>query len=212
MGIPSYLKASCVRITPEDPPKRHQPVVIRQKGVRVFVKPPRLIRRGEALKRPSALCRKHRPTWLRPHSFIFTSTSTFTFISDQLSVLRPAVITIDTAQIVVSVGELTSIMADTNEQRAVATAFAPPPPLWKHFSRDNLDKLDQIKIEASKDKDGKPAVGKKWSPAELRALDVPSELRFLVPPEVPAGEYTVFGEHQTVCLNHEPFSSMTEVY
>ncbi|KAJ5912213.1 Mediator of RNA polymerase II transcription subunit 7 [Penicillium subrubescens] len=89
-------------------------------------------------------------------------------------------------------------MADTNEQRAVATAFAPPPPLWKHFTRDNLDKLDQIKTEASKDKDGIPAVEKKWSPAELRALEVPSELRFLVPPEIPTGEYTVFGEPQTL--------------
>jgi mediator of RNA polymerase II transcription subunit 7 len=97
-------------------------------------------------------------------------------------------------------------MADTNEQRAVATAFAPPPPLWKHFTRDNLDKLDQIKTEASKDKDGIPAIEKKWSPAELRALEVPSELRFLVPPEIPTGEYTVFGEPQTVCLNHQAFS------
>lgn len=97
-------------------------------------------------------------------------------------------------------------MADANEQRAVATAFAPPPPLWKHFTRDNLDKFDQIKTEASKEKDGQPAGEKKWSPAELRALDLPPELRFLVPPEIPTGEYTVFGEPQTVCLSRPSFS------
>ena len=98
-------------------------------------------------------------------------------------------------------------MADSNEQRAVATAFAPPPPLWKHFTRDNLDKLDQIKTEASKDKDGHPAGEKKWSPAELRALDLPPELRFLAPPDIPTGEYTVFGEPQTVCSSCSSFYS-----
>lgn len=96
-------------------------------------------------------------------------------------------------------------MSDPNEQRAVATAFAPPPPLWKHFTRDNLDKLDQIKAEASKKNDGTTASEKQWSPAELRALDLPPELRFLVPPEIPTGEYTVFGEPQTVRLNCERF-------
>ncbi|KAJ5363492.1 Mediator of RNA polymerase II transcription subunit 7 [Penicillium cataractarum] len=89
-------------------------------------------------------------------------------------------------------------MSDPNEQRAVATAFAPPPPLWKHFTRDNLDKLDQIKTEASKKNDGTSPSEKSWSPAELRALDLPPELRFLVPPEIPTGEYTVFGEPQTL--------------
>ncbi|KAJ5172041.1 Mediator complex subunit Med7 [Penicillium capsulatum] len=89
-------------------------------------------------------------------------------------------------------------MADA-QQRAVTTAFAPPPPLWKHFTRENLDKLDQIKTEASRDRDdGRAHRTKEWSPAELRALDVPPELRFLVPPEIPSGEYSVFGELQTL--------------
>ena len=46
-------------------------------------------------------------------------------------------------------------MADESQQRAVATAFAPPPPLWKHFTRENIDKLEQIKAEASKSEDGR---------------------------------------------------------
>lgn len=91
-------------------------------------------------------------------------------------------------------------MADANQQRAVTAAFAPPPPLWKHFTRENLDKFEQIKTEASKDKDGKPAHNKKWTPKELRDLEVPPELRFLVPPEAPTGQYSVFGELQPVSL------------
>ncbi|KAJ5758507.1 hypothetical protein N7520_005663 [Penicillium odoratum] len=86
-------------------------------------------------------------------------------------------------------------MADPNQR--VNTAFAPPPPLWKHFTRDNLDKLKEIKTEASKNKDGRP-IRKEWSPAELRALNLPPELRFLVPPDIPTGEYSVFGELQTL--------------
>lgn len=90
-------------------------------------------------------------------------------------------------------------MADANQQRAVTAAFAPPPPLWKHFTRENLDKLEQIKIEASsKGEDGRPNRNKEWTPSELRALDLPPELRFLVPPEIPTGQYSVFGELQSV--------------
>jgi mediator of RNA polymerase II transcription subunit 7 len=89
-------------------------------------------------------------------------------------------------------------MADPS-QPPVPTAFAPPPPLWKHFTRENLDKLEHIKAEASKDEDGRPNKKKEWSAAELRALEVPDELRYLVPPDIPTGQYSVFGELQTVC-------------
>jgi mediator of RNA polymerase II transcription subunit 7 len=83
-------------------------------------------------------------------------------------------------------------------QRNLPTAFAPPPPLWKHFTPDNVRKLEDIKQDASKDRDGNPQK-KKWSPAELRALDLPPELRYLVPPELPTESYSVFGELQGVC-------------
>ncbi|RDH36150.1 MED7 protein-domain-containing protein [Aspergillus welwitschiae] len=89
-------------------------------------------------------------------------------------------------------------MADAAQQRTLATAFAPPPPLWKHFTPDNLKRLEEIKKEASKGEDGKPQK-KKWSPAELRALDLPPELRLLVPPAIPdTGHYSVFGELQNL--------------
>ncbi|KAF7714471.1 Mediator of RNA polymerase II transcription subunit 7 [Penicillium ucsense] len=89
-------------------------------------------------------------------------------------------------------------MAEATEQRAVATAFAPPPPLWKYFTQDNIDALETIKKEALKKNGDEARMGKHWSPAELRSLDVPPELRFLIPPELPTGEYTVFGESQTL--------------
>lgn len=89
-------------------------------------------------------------------------------------------------------------MADENQQRAVNTAFAPPPPLWKHFTRENIDRVEQIKAEASKSEDGRLNKNKQWSAAELRALQLPSELRYLVPPDIPEGQYSVFGELQTV--------------
>lgn len=89
-------------------------------------------------------------------------------------------------------------MAEAGQQRALTTAFAPPPPLWKHFNTDNIKRLEGIKKEASKGEDGKLHT-KKWSPAELRALDLPPELRYLVPPEIPTtGHYSVFGELQNV--------------
>ncbi|OQE75025.1 hypothetical protein PENNAL_c0074G03251 [Penicillium nalgiovense] len=89
-------------------------------------------------------------------------------------------------------------MANESQQRAVATAFAPPPPLWKHFTRQNIDKLEQVKAEASKSEDGRLHKNKQWSAAELRALELPSELRYLVPPDIPEGPYSVFGELQTL--------------
>ncbi|KAF5856957.1 Mediator of RNA polymerase II transcription subunit 7 [Aspergillus alliaceus] len=88
-------------------------------------------------------------------------------------------------------------MADTGQQRPL-TAFAPPPPLWKHFTPNNLKKLEEIKKSASKGENGKPQK-RNWTPTELRALDLPPELRFLVPPEIPkSGHYSVFGELQSL--------------
>lgn len=88
-------------------------------------------------------------------------------------------------------------MTDAGQQRALTTAFAPPPPLWKHFTPDNLKKLEEIKEAASKTGD-EESKEKKWSPADLSALDVPPELRYLVPPALPTESYTVFGEVQSV--------------
>ncbi|GAD97593.1 mediator of RNA polymerase II transcription subunit 7 [Paecilomyces variotii No. 5] len=88
-------------------------------------------------------------------------------------------------------------MADAAQQRALTAAFPPPPPFWKHFTPDNLQKFEEIKQEARGGENSKK--NKKWTPAELQALQVPPELRFLVPPQVPGnGHYSVFGELQSL--------------
>ncbi|THC88847.1 hypothetical protein EYZ11_011707 [Aspergillus tanneri] len=93
-------------------------------------------------------------------------------------------------------------MAETGQQRALTTAFPPPPPLWKHFTTVNIKKLEEIKRDATKGEDGKPQKKKTWTPTELRSLDLPTELRFLVPPEIPiSGQYNVFGELQNLSTN-----------
>jgi mediator of RNA polymerase II transcription subunit 7 len=98
---------------------------------------------------------------------------------------------------------------DDPQQPAVNAAFAPPPPLWKHFTRENRNKLEEIKKKATEGTNGESARDKKWSPAELRALDVPAELRCLVPPEIPTGEYSVFGELQTVSKSKGPLITLS---
>lgn len=211
MGIPSCLEASCVRKTPEDPPKIDHPPVIRQgEGIRQGSQVNQKGRSVEAAKRICVASTDPLSSGRIPPSSSSPSPPPLPpldFQSQSIPLVNP-----DPSRyspIVTSLVEWTSIMADASEQRAVATAFAPPPPMWKHFTRDNLDKLDQVKKEASKDTDGAYTDEKKWSPAELRALDLPPELRFLVPPEIPTGEYTVFGEPQTVCSSFQMMCSGT---
>lgn len=89
-------------------------------------------------------------------------------------------------------------MAEAGHQRPVATAFAPPPPMWRHFTAHNVQRLEAIKKQASQDENGR-LQRRKWTPVELRALDLPAELRFLVPPDIPtSGQYSVFGESQNL--------------
>lgn len=84
-------------------------------------------------------------------------------------------------------------------QRGVTAAFPPPPPFWRHFSRANLNKLEDAKRAARPDDDDeKRATSKDWTPAELQALDVAPELKYLIPPEPPTTDYVLFGETQQV--------------
>ncbi|KAK2745172.1 Mediator of RNA polymerase II transcription subunit 7 [Onygenales sp. PD_40] len=89
-------------------------------------------------------------------------------------------------------------MADTGKQKVTA-AFPPPPPFWKHFTSQNLQKLEEYKEEQKDKLDGIPK--KEWTPEALHMLELPAELRYLVPPKAPtAGSYSLFGESQTVIL------------
>ena len=81
-------------------------------------------------------------------------------------------------------------------QPRLSAAFPAPPPFWKHFTPDNQEKLEDLKKERNEDQP--PS---KWTPAELRALELPPELRFLIPPEPPSsGTYTCFGQELNVSL------------
>ena len=83
------------------------------------------------------------------------------------------------------------------QQRAVTAAFPPPPPFWKYFSSTNQEKLDELKKEERRKNNTDNT--KTWSPAELRSLQLPPELRYLIPPEPPrSGYYNLFGEAQNV--------------
>ncbi|KAH8723023.1 mediator of RNA polymerase II transcription subunit 7 [Phaeosphaeriaceae sp. PMI808] len=71
--------------------------------------------------------------------------------------------------------------------------FPPPPPFYQHFTAENQRRLEDIKQEALLDiitEDGTPT---KLSPDQILAL--PTELRYLVPPEPPKDneEFKVFG-------------------
>ncbi|KLJ10781.1 hypothetical protein EMPG_13859 [Blastomyces silverae] len=88
-------------------------------------------------------------------------------------------------------------MAEADQQKVTA-AFPPPPPFWKHFTSQNLKKLDDCKKEHEKNLGSKQT----WTPEALRMLELPPELQFLVPPQAPtSGSYSIFGESQSVSIN-----------
>ncbi|KAF2804727.1 MED7-domain-containing protein [Mytilinidion resinicola] len=77
-----------------------------------------------------------------------------------------------------------------------------PPPFYKHFTTQNLDRLKEIQeAAASESKDN----GEASTP---KLLDLPPELRYLIPPEPPAdGIYKSFGETKHI---QAPLSSLKE--
>ncbi|GAB7349386.1 hypothetical protein MBLNU459_g8510t1 [Dothideomycetes sp. NU459] len=83
-------------------------------------------------------------------------------------------------------------MAEQSQARMLSAAFPTPPPYYKHFTKDNVSRLRQIRKEVAASSQTDPEQG-----AEAPALDVlalPAELRYLVPPEPPAdGRYKSFG-------------------
>ncbi|KAH9876565.1 hypothetical protein J1614_003696 [Plenodomus biglobosus] len=76
--------------------------------------------------------------------------------------------------------------------------FPDPPPFFKHFTTDNIARLKQIEDEAVADDE---VTSKHASPSASRLsaeqiLALPTELRYLIPPEPPADdeEFHVFNE------------------
>lgn len=82
-------------------------------------------------------------------------------------------------------------MAEQSQARMLSAAFPTPPPYHKHFTKENVSQLRQIRKDIAANRTGGD------DSTEQSGLDVialPTELRFLVPPEPPAdGRYKSFG-------------------
>jgi mediator of RNA polymerase II transcription subunit 7 len=75
------------------------------------------------------------------------------------------------------------------EQASIAALFPAPPPFYKHFSKQNLATLRQLRKAARDTHDGDND-----GDGELDVFSLPSELRYLIPPEPPKDEkYISFG-------------------
>jgi mediator of RNA polymerase II transcription subunit 7 len=74
---------------------------------------------------------------------------------------------------------------EKEDEDIVLSFFPDPPPFFKHFTTENLARVADIENEAATDDDdSKPTSTKKLSAEQILAL--PTELRYLIPPEPPA--------------------------
>ncbi|OCL09873.1 putative RNA polymerase II mediator complex protein [Glonium stellatum] len=94
------------------------------------------------------------------------------------------------------------------EEGQLSTTFPQPPPFYKHFTSQNLERLKEFQESASsKSKEG--SFNGSLGLASPRLLDLPPELRYLVPPEPPAdGKYRCFGLPQNI---NETLPSLQEI-
>ena len=84
-------------------------------------------------------------------------------------------------------------MEDQQQPNSLSSAFPNPPPFWKEFTPENLDRISELRAGAG----NKRYDASKELP--VRLLDLPAELRFLQPPEpMTDGIYRVFGDFYDV--------------
>jgi mediator of RNA polymerase II transcription subunit 7 len=82
-------------------------------------------------------------------------------------------------------------MAEQAQARMLSAAFPTPPPFYKHFTKQNVSKLRELRKEAAKNNSEEQDESNR---SEVDVLSLPSELQFLVPPEPPAtGRSRSFG-------------------
>ncbi|KAM3415875.1 Mediator of RNA polymerase II transcription subunit 7 [Cercospora zeina] len=73
------------------------------------------------------------------------------------------------------------------EEQHMVAAFPLPPPFYEHFTKDNLERLEQLRKELNNGEDNA-------AKRDIDVLSIPPELRYLIPPSPPAtSKFTVFG-------------------
>ena len=82
--------------------------------------------------------------------------------------------------------------------------FPPPPPFYKHFTLKNFDRLKKLQEVAQAEGDENELEATSSGLTNQQILNLPTELRYLIPPDVPAdGKYRSFGEWQDVRASSE---------
>ena len=85
------------------------------------------------------------------------------------------------------------------EGQGLSAFFPQPPPFYKYFTSENLERLKEIRASmTTKEKENKQdesGIGL----TQQQLLELPVELRYLIPPEPPTdGKFKVFGDEQDV--------------
>lgn len=84
-------------------------------------------------------------------------------------------------------------MAEQQQLNVVSAAYPAPPPFYKHFTPENLRRLEELRTEPEH------IGGEGSSPTPVSQL--PPELRYLVPPRPPTeGTYRSFGDSYNVYI------------
>ena len=74
-------------------------------------------------------------------------------------------------------------MAEQQQPSVLSAAFPAPPPFYKHFTSENIDRLKDLQQHQ----------------AEAELNELPEDLRYLVPPLPPTdGTYSSFGDSYNV--------------
>ncbi|KAI1278268.1 mediator complex, subunit Med7 [Xylaria sp. FL0933] len=75
-----------------------------------------------------------------------------------------------------------------DEEQQIASTWPPPPPFWKDFTPDNVQRIEALRKEAAE----RPGLR---DASDVRLAGLPRELRNLQPPPEPEdGEWRVFGD------------------
>src|SRR6266700_3154131 len=71
------------------------------------------------------------------------------------------------------------------DEGQLSTTFPQPPPFYKHFTSQNLERLKEFQ-ESTKSKTQGENITEALGLTSPRLLNLPPELRYLIPPEPPA--------------------------